>query len=331
MRLKEAPSYKFALIYFILSFIHIRVKLAIAPNWFNGKLEFCHNLLLNFQYTNNEQSRLLQFYIPEFFHRLFGLSIFHSYLLQRWLFVFLALYFFHWFLKKWFKEEGCFICVIFLTAVTPLTFYNHLQESAPLLSLTFLLCLWAIREDHKILYCLILIFGTINNETILFMPAIFFFYNFKGFSLKKFLNSAADTVFWALPAYLTFGYIRYLTRGCKHLGNILKIPDNLHGLSLCLQLSPLDYWKAFYFFFIFLYGCFWVFAYLKFREKPFFLRRALLTVPLFIIPHFITGIIAEARQMLPIGFILIPAAVIYLFPNITCDNNHKINHNNREI
>ena len=53
----------------------------------------------------------------------------------------------------------------------PLTYFNHLQESAPLLALTFLLALWAIRERRTLVYTSVLFVGAFNNETMLFLPA----------------------------------------------------------------------------------------------------------------------------------------------------------------
>ena len=108
----------FAPVYFFLSFIELAVKLWLTPSWFNGMLDTNHKLLLQFQYTNNEQSRLLQFYAPEFFHRVFGLTVQHSYMVTRFLFVFLAFACFHLYLRKWFSREAAFAGALFLAAVS---------------------------------------------------------------------------------------------------------------------------------------------------------------------------------------------------------------------
>src|SRR5262245_64222774 len=78
----------FVPVYFFLSLINLVLKLrATKDDWFNGRLDENHQKLLAFEYTNNEQSRLLQFLIPESFVRFFGLSVQHAYMVQRWLFV----------------------------------------------------------------------------------------------------------------------------------------------------------------------------------------------------------------------------------------------------
>ncbi|MFH1633951.1 MAG: hypothetical protein ABIG63_08045 [Chloroflexota bacterium] len=179
---------KFGSIYFFLAFINLRVKLRLTPAWFDGHLESNHNLLLAFQYTNNEQSRLLQFYIPEVFRQIFGLAIPNAYILQRWLFVFLTFLCFHFFLRKWFDTQITFGGVLFLAGIMPLSYYNHLQESASLLLLTFLLALWAIREKQTLLYMAVLAIGALNNETILILPMVFFCFNFDSFEFKHLLR-----------------------------------------------------------------------------------------------------------------------------------------------
>jgi hypothetical protein len=37
-------------------------------------------------------------------------------------------------------------------------------------------------------------------------------------------------------------------------------------------------------------------------------------VPLFVVSHLVTGIVREVRQMVPLAFVIIPAAMLWLFP-----------------
>ena len=76
----------------------------------------------------------------------------------------------------------------------------------------------------------------------------------------------------------------------------------------------MDYWQAFYLFSVLIVGVFWFYALLRYAKKPLFLQRSALMIPLFILAHLLTGIISEVRQMLPLGFIIIPMALYYLFP-----------------
>lgn len=304
----------FSPIYFFLSFINLRVKLLVTPDWLNGVLIYHHKLLLQLNYTNNEQSRLLQFYIPELFHRLFSLSIEHAYILQRWMFVFLAFICFHKYLRKWFSVQESFSGVLFLAAIMPLSYFNHLQESAPLLLLTFLLGLWAIRESKTTSLMIVFLIGGLNNETMLILPLVYFLYNYKASKLKDLVILCRNTFLISLPLLLTIGPIRYITRNRPHLGGAWHLPDNLSGILSQLQANFFDFYRAHYLYIFFIFAVFWIYAFIQYKEKPLFLKRASLMVPFFIVAHLLTGIIKEVRQMLPLSFIIIPMALFYIYP-----------------
>ncbi len=285
-------------IIFAFTAVHLtEVKIAMTPAWTDGTLVHNHQSLLNFTFTNNEQSRLFQYYVPEFFVRTIGYSIPEAYELQRRLFTFLSFALFFLFARKWLSRELSFLSVMLLAVTMPFTFRNHLQESASLLMVTFLLALWAIREKKDFLFALVLLVGAVNNETMLFLPALYFFDRFERFELKHLIRISAKMFVLIAPAFAVVGYIRYLTRDAPHLGGAYHLPANISMIR----------------FPILIFHVFWVLAYLKMSEKPRFLQRALWSVPLFIIPHMITGIITETRQMLPLSYIIFPAALFFLF------------------
>jgi len=296
---RSREFFRYVGVYLILALINMRVKMLITDRWQSGILERNHHYLLSFEFTNNEQSRLLQFLIPEALRQLFHLTVPQAYVLQRWGFVFLAFVGFHFYLRKWFDERGSFTGVLFLAAVMPITYQNHLQESAPLLLFTFLLGLWTIREHRDLWFLVTLAIGALNNETILCLPFVYFCYNWKRFEVRHLLKLAAATVGLALPALMLTAQIRYITRNQPHLGSFAT--------------HPADLWSVPYLNFILVFGVLWYFAARRFRSKPLFLRRASYVIPLFILIHFITGIIHESRQMLPLSFIVIPMGLHYLF------------------
>lgn len=310
-RLRELAT--FASVYFFLALISLKAKLTVTPGWFDGTLVRNHQLLLSFQYTNNEQSRLLQYYIPQALHRWLELSIPDAYILQRWVFVFLAFLGFHCYLRRWFGAGLAFAGVTFLAAVMPLSYFGDLQESAPLLLLTFLAGLWAIREHRTLWYAVILAVGALNNETMLILPAVFFLYELRSREVPHLLRLSALTLATSLPAFALSAAIRYATRDRPHLGGAWHWPDNVAGIWAHFGVSPLAWWHAGYLFIFFVFGAFWVFAFRKFADQPLFLRRAALVVPLFILVHLLTGLIFEVRQMLPLAYIIVPMALCTLF------------------
>jgi len=315
---KDREVFLFAPIYFFLSLINLRVKLSLTPFWFQGLLSSNHRNLLIYNYANNEQSRLLQFYVPEALRHLLRLSIEHAYLLQRWLFVFLAFMLFHKYLRKWFDAQTSFAGVVFLAAIMPLSYFNHLQESAPLLMVTFLLGLWAIRENKIGFLLLVFFVGGLNNETMLALPLVYFFYHFKSWKFMELARLSGRTILVSLPLLLTVGPIRYFNRYRPHGANIWQLPYNLQGIAR--DFSGIASWPNFlnihgnaYLYIFIIFNVFWVYAFIKYKDLPLFLRRAALMIPFFIIAHMLTGIIMEVRQMIPLSFIIIPMALFFLF------------------
>ncbi|MFN8380781.1 MAG: hypothetical protein U0V02_02515 [Anaerolineales bacterium] len=311
-KLREALV--FGSVYFFVALINLRLKLLLTPRWFNGRLAGNHAELLAFQYANNEQSRLLQFYIPEALSRLFRISIENAYLIQRGFFIFLVMLCFHFYLRKWFDAGLAFGGVLFFIAIMPLSYMNDLQESTPLLLLTFLLALWAIRDGNLIGYGLAMAVGALNNETMLILPFVFVVYNFKSFRFKDLLPLVWPTLLTSLPAYLIVGVIRYITRDNPRLAVWWQFPENIASMKAAFESSPLGWWKASFLFVFFLFGVFWIFTYLRYSQKPLFLQRASLLIPVFVLAHLFGGVIGEVRLMLPLSFIIIPMSFFYLFP-----------------
>jgi hypothetical protein len=112
----------FVWIYFSLSFLDLVLKLRATPAWFDGTLDRNHPALLAFDYVQNEQSRILQFYIPEAIIRVSGMSVQHAYMVQRWFFVGLSFTLFHLYVRRWFSKPLALAAVVLLAAILPFSF-----------------------------------------------------------------------------------------------------------------------------------------------------------------------------------------------------------------
>lgn len=329
-RMVEMPFWKqkefwvFIPIYFFVSFIELTLKLeTVYGIWFNGRLATIHRHLLGFEYYNNEQSRLLQWVIPQAIRDITHISIPQAYMVQRFAFVFLAFLAFHYYMRKWLSSAESFAGVAFLAAVMPLTYKSDLQESAPLLMLLFVLGLWAIREHKTLLFVFILVVGSITNETMLILPVVYFFYHFRWVYPKKinrrtfgeFFILVSRTILIALLPFAIAASIRYITRDNPHLGGALILWSTNWQMvwNAILNINVFDLIRTNYLFFILLFSIFWLYALLGYRTSGLFLQRAFWMVPLFLLAHFITGKIEESRQMIPLGFILIPMGLSFVF------------------
>src|SRR5438094_791555 len=152
------------------------MKLVATPAWFDGTLERNHKLLVAFDYSNNEQSRLLQYWVPESLIRVFHVSIQSAYMLQRWILVTLAFLLFYLYLRRWFSASLAVAAVFLLAAILPFTYQDDLQESAPLLMVTFVAGLWAMRDAPIPIVAAVLAIGALNNESTLVLPFVYFLY-----------------------------------------------------------------------------------------------------------------------------------------------------------
>jgi hypothetical protein len=137
----------------------------------------------------------------------------------------------HIYLRRWFDIRISFCGVLILAAIIPLTFrIGDLQESSPLLLLTFLLGLWTKREDRKILMTVVFLIGGINNETMLILPLVYRLYNFVALDVRRIAILCRDTFLISLPMGIAVGTIRYINRDRPVRGGSWQLPNNLEGL-----------------------------------------------------------------------------------------------------
>jgi len=310
-------------VYLFVSFTNLVLKLRHVSEWQSGDLLGNHNELMAFQYYNNEQSRILQFLVPEALHRVFDFSIITSYAISRLVFVFLAFVVFHYFLRKWFSPIASFAGVLILSAAMPVAFLiEDLQESAPLLMLMFILGLWAIHEEKDVLFCLfLLIGGGLTNESMLVLPLGYFLYQARSLNFKHLFMTGLRTILVALPAFMAQGGLRYITRFQPHLGGAFHWPENIEGIWSEMTFPYQAIFNGEYIYPFLAFSIFWLLAIIGLFKSPRFFRRVFWITPFFLAANLVTGIIFESRQMIPLGFIIIPLALFVLVPE--GENKHK--------
>jgi len=301
-RLRSYEITRFVPIYLGYSFAALRLKLHTTPTWFDGSLEANHSAFLAFVGTNNEQSRIFQWLIPEFLHRA-GLSVASAYGLQRYVFVAIALTLFHVFCRRWLSPMASFAAVSVFVALLPMTARNDLQESLPLLLVVFLVGLWCIREGWDLALAAVVLIGVLVNETMLILAVAYVFVRWSPIAdhAQLFTTMRRGLLIFA-PALAIWLLVRYATRDNPHLGgDVLRIIANINDRRAYAEVLGI-------------YGVFWLYAVLAYRRLPYFLKRTLWLVPFFIAANAVTGIITETRQLLPLAYIVLPSALLYLFP-----------------
>jgi hypothetical protein len=298
------------LIYLFLAMANVRTKACLTRSYYNGRLEYNHEQLMAGKYTAPEQYRLLQYYVPEYIHRILGVELLDAYVLQRLIWVALTFCVLHLYLRRWFDTRGAMIGTLFLAATMQWTYFDHLQESEPLNIFIFLVSFYAIRENKFWRLLGFVAIGSFNKETVIFLPLAYLFCWYREMNIKPLLTR---TLALFATVVLICGSIRWAYSGAPYAASWFQLGYNLLGIAGSAFLLPFKYYMGIHLGIVFLYGVFWIMALLSYRDKPLFLRRAILIVPFFIAGHLLIAKINETRLFLPLAPILIPMGLFYLF------------------
>lgn len=276
-----------------LAWITYHLKVATTTAWTDGSLEWVHKQLVALDYVNNEQSRVLQYAIPQTLSQLTGITVRSAYMVQRLVFTTLALLVFTRYCRHWLRPGTAVAGTVLYALLIAYSARNDLQESAPLLGLTFAGALWAMREGRDIAFAAIVWIGALNNETMLFLIPLFVLIRAVPLRWDTLWRMSARAFILGLPALLTVAAVRYLTRDMAYLGGGWHLGENLRSLGAV----------------VLFFGPLWLLALWRMRDLPLFLRRGLWSVPLFMLPNLMIGVITETRLLLPLCGFVLPAAL----------------------
>ena len=299
------------LMYLLLAMASVRTKAFITIGYFNGALEHRHQDLLNGVSTAPNQYRLLEYYVPEWIHSLFHVSVTDAYIAQCLVWTALIYLTCHLYLRKWFDLKVSVIGTLFLAATMQWTYFDHLKESEPLNLLIFILGFYAIREDSWTWLLRLLVVGSFNKLTVIYLPAVYFQCGFRVIAFSRLITRTA--LLFLTVVIISVGIYWYY-RNSPYETDLVQISYNLSGLAASLRLLPLSFYRAWHLGVLFLYGIFWITAFISWKAKPLFLRRAALIIPFFIFGHLMIARIDESRLFLPLAPIIIPMGLWYLFP-----------------
>lgn len=298
--------------YFFLAWILAWTYYTIHVNTF-AQYESVHEQLLAGTFhlpagDGSTQFRLLGLWLPELFHHGLGLSVTEAYIAVRFIFTFLTFCLFHLFLRKWLNDKMSFLSVVFLAAITPVTYLAYYQESDVILQFFFLAGLWCARERRLLATCLILIIGTFAKETMVFLVLFYFILHWRKEGWRRLMGEC--TLLLAVWAG-TF----YLTRHAFFQGvnsPLWQLPYNIHALKTYFTTFPLTnphlLWVPFL-------GIFWILFFKRPKSQPLFFQRAFVFIIVFVVLHFLMGWPEETRILVPIAFLAIPYGLMVLFPS----------------
>jgi hypothetical protein len=241
--------------------------------------------------------------------RLTGISWEYAFSLLRLVFIGLVYVSFHWYLRGWFPSPLAMVGTLFVAATVPLSFNNWFEIPTDFPEvLTYTLGLWSIREQRYGLFYLVVTVGTLNRETTAFLPLILLLCRLdRGCAWRVVPSVTVAGLAWLVPLAGARWWMRIGWRGAY--GD--SWAHNMKGLShLFTNWNPYNN----FLFYFYLFGAFWLLPFLSWRRQPLFLRRALLSLPAFLVIYlFFGGFMNEPREIVNLYPLLVPAGLFALF------------------
>ncbi|MBD3272585.1 MAG: hypothetical protein GF384_08640 [Elusimicrobia bacterium] len=262
-----------------------------------AKRQELHDQVLNNEAPAPIQYRIMAYYSAELFQRM-GFGFQNSYLLFRGITIFLAAIMFHLFLSRYFPINYCFMGVLYLLGVMPMTFINYYMQESDAANLFFFLGSFLIIRSRKDAYLFpLIIVAMLNRETPVLIPLIWLFFRWDELKLTQVLIR-----FFALlaTAFGTYVGLRFIYGHHESYSEFFYLLFNLSSFNS-------------YLYFAILFAPFIVLAYRNRNEKPKFFRRALLFVPFFLIFHLTIPIFQESRLLLPLIPIILSAGLCHWY------------------
>ncbi|MGX6446093.1 hypothetical protein ACWM35_23055 [Neobacillus sp. K501] len=246
-----------------------------------------------------DQYRILTYYIA---HQLIkaGIPFTIAFAGLRFIFTALCLFIFIRYLENWVKPISVLLGFFILVSVLPFTYlFYGMQPTDPLNMLIYFLVFFSFLHKKYFMMFPLIIIGMVNRETVILIPLIYACLQFGAVPFRKWLPQFLTSSIIVLGIY--FG-LRWFFG--------LKEPY--------APTSPFHYWKVNltdWKTWVQLFGFFNIsvlIVWYKWKEKPEFLKRISLILPIFILIHFTQGYMREVRYFLPILPIIIPLTLINL-------------------
>lgn len=287
------------LVYLCLTGVNLVIhnRLIDSQAAFVEKRQELHQQVLANEAPAPIQYRAMAYYAAEGFQRL-GISFESSYLLFRGISLFLAAWMFHVFLSRYFPSGYCLIGVIWLLGCMPMTYINYYMQESDAINLFFYIVAFILIRSRKDRYLVpLLAVAMINRETPVLIPLLWLLYRWDELPIIQLILRFAGLV---ITAFAVYSGLRIIFGHHQSYSDFFYLTFNLASFNTYL------------YFFLF-FGPFLLLSFKNTTVKPKFIRRSLLFVPFFVIFHMTIPIFQEARLLLPLFPIIIPAGLCYFY------------------
>lgn len=178
----------------------------------------------------------------------------------------------------------------------------------------FILGFIVIRDNKDNWLYPLLILGTFNRETVVFLILVYFFYHVGEIHFRKlFLRTVSYIAIFSIIVFCLYWEYGFLPSFMDNKVHLIAYPMYQFNLKMYSNLFKfLSLTNPALFIFL-LFGFFWILAFLNMNKKPKFLVKSAWIIPLYLIIHFFVGSFAETRIFLPLFLLLIPLGLFSLF------------------
>jgi len=240
--------------------------------------------------------RPLSFWMTELACRVTGVPYLFTDFYLRMIFLFFCAVALDGYLRRWLDLPTAALGVVVLFALMPTVYwrgYHKLYDFTNLL--VFIAGYWLIRQRRDWWLVPLLVVGMFNRETTVMLVVVYFFVRWGQLPRRTLLVRTAGLGALCMGIYvglrLAYGYESWY-RWYELLENPFDPQTYLY---------PLLFFNAF-----------WVLAFLGWKGKPRFLRRAMLMTPFFFAIHFVVGYVREVRLFLPLLPLFLPLGLLSL-------------------
>lgn len=229
---------------------------------------------------------------------------------QLFLSLAVGLVLFWFYLRRWLSDEVALGGCLYLSSLIGFTFMYVLLQPWGWWELPiFTGGLWLAQDKRRFALAALIVVGTLVRETVALLVPLYLLTRWRTDSVRSTIGWTA--LFGAL-AVGVFASLRLALGWAPHVGAELDNPLTyrlIHNVTTLMPVATL----------ILFYNVLWYFAVRTHPGQPDALRRCLWYVPLFLAVHAVAAHMNESRYYLSIAPVIVPLALIRLFPDSRID------------
>lgn len=213
------------------------------------------------------------------------------------------------YLNLWFPRIYALVGILFIGGMMPIALKDHFYAPWSLLEpALFTLALLLMVRKRTILLGVIVAIATLNRETALFIPILFFLTtaDLQDAILQRRSIPRQQLLFFTIYLAIwlvVFVGMRLILGSGPPAITLSETVERNFSLGGILKTSVNG---------LLFMGAYWLFAALGYKYADRFVQRSALIVPLFLIPVAIWGLWYEVRLLMPLYPILIPLGLSFL-------------------